>query len=222
MAASMTTTVDQSGRFELIVDWVNQAWLEIQNAHDDWDWMRSSNVLGSGASFVTVAGTAVYPLGTGSGTSGVTVATFGKWDNQTFRCYTTSVGTNDEQILSYVPFDWWRNAYMIGANRDVETRPVVAAVATSKAVCLGPPPTALFTVTADYFLAPTLMEEDDDTPTGLPAQYHTLIMYKAMQSYAGFMAAPEVMQRGMMGFDRMYSELQMRRLPQMMVGGALA
>jgi hypothetical protein len=79
--------------------------------------MRSSNILGAGASFVTVAGQASYPLGTGAGTVGIAVDSFGKWDRETFRCYTTTVGTNDEQFLDDIPFDVWRDAYMLGAMR---------------------------------------------------------------------------------------------------------
>jgi hypothetical protein len=69
-----------------------------------------------------------YPLGTGAGTVGIAVDSFGKWDRDTFRCYTTTVGTNDEQFLDEVPFDVWRDAYMLGAMRSVQTRPVVVAV----------------------------------------------------------------------------------------------
>ena len=62
-----------SGSVGRIIGWVNDAWTDIQMDHDDWDWMRSSNILGQGVSFQTVNGQASYPLGTGPGTVGVGV-----------------------------------------------------------------------------------------------------------------------------------------------------
>lgn len=222
ISGSMTTTVNQTGEFGRVVSWIDAAWLELQAAHDDWDFLRSSNILGAGASFTTVSGTVSYPLGTGGGTCGVAAATFGKWDEQSFRCYTTTTGTNDEVFLDPVDFDDWRNAYMYGAMRAVRTRPVVVAIGPGKSVCLGPPPTSAYTVTADYFIAPTAMAADADTPTGLPAAYHMAIVYKAMPKYGYYNAASEVIQRGNEEYRRLIAPLERKYMPRMRTGGALA
>ena len=91
-----STVVSQTGNLKRIVDWVNTAWIDIQTTHQDWDWMRAS------ASFPTVASQAMYELGTGTGTVGVSVATFGRWDRDTFRNYVTSVGTNSEVFMDFI------------------------------------------------------------------------------------------------------------------------
>lgn len=221
ISGTLTTTVSQTGEFARVVNWVDTAWQELQTEHDDWSWMRSSNLLGLGMSFVTVAGTASYPLGTGAGTCGVLLANYGKWDRESFRNYTTTVGVSNEQFLDEIPFDDWRDGYMLGANRSVQTRPAVVAFGPDESVCLGPPPNALYTITGDYFTAPLAMAADTDTPTGLPVAQHMAIVYKGMQYYAAYESAPEVMQRGAAGYALLLSQLEALKLPQMIGAGAL-
>jgi hypothetical protein len=184
--------------------------------------MRSSVLLGGGVTVATIAGQASYPLGTGAGTVGVAVDAFGKWDRETFRAYPTAVGFQGEDYLDEVPFDTWRDSYMFGAQRSIKTRPVVVAVGPDQSLNLGPPPNGLYTVTADYFVAPSEMVADTDVPVGLPTRFHMLIVYYAMQKYAGYESAPEVMQRGASESTRMYAQLQAIRAPRIGFGGALA
>lgn len=222
VSGTLTTTVGQVGSLGRIVAWVGQAWTEIQTRRDDWEFMRSSNLLGAGMSFTTVSGTASYPLGTGAGTCGVAASVFGKWALGSFRTYATSAGVSSETYLDDVPYDNWRNSYMYGAMRSVTTRPVAIAIGPDKSICLGPPPNALYTVTGDYYIAPTSMSADTDTPTGLPAQFHMLIVYKAMEYYGAYEAAIEVSQRGAMSYARMAAQLESTYAPTIGFAGALA
>ncbi len=220
-SATLTTTISQTGENARFVNWLDQAWLELQTKHDDWTFMRSSNQLGAGATFATVDGQASYPLGTGVGTVGILAANFGKWDPYSFRNYTTTVGTQNESHLDWIPYDSWRDAYMFGANRSVKTRPVAVAIGPDNSVCLGPASNGLYTVIGDYYTAPTAMAADTDTPTGLPAQFHMLLVYGGMEYYAAFEAAPEVQQRGQIGRNRMLKQLEALRAPQISFSGAL-
>jgi hypothetical protein len=221
ISGTLTTTQNQTGEMLRIVTWVNQAWNELQTEHDDWDWSRASNILGSGASFTTVAGQASYPFGTGPGTNGILRDNFNKWDRETFRNYTTSVGFTNEMFLDYVPYDVWRDAYMLGAMRNVQTRPVAFAIGPDKSICLGPPPNDQYTITGDYFMAPTDMSADTDLPKGLPTNYHMMIPYYAMMTYAGYESAPEVYQRGLAGYKSNLSALEAIQIPEMTFGGSL-
>lgn len=221
VSGTLTTTLNTTGEQLRVVTWCDQAWNDVQTKHDDWNWMRSSNLLGAGMSFVTVAGQASYPLGSTPGTCGVPLANFGKWARDTFRCYTTTVGTNDENMLDPIDFDAWRNVYMYGANRSVQTRPVAVAIGPDESVCVGPPSNGLYTVTGDFFTAPTIMAADTDIPIGLPVAQHMLIVYSAMMSYAGYEAASEVYQRGKAGWDTMLAQLEAIKLPEVTWAGAL-
>jgi hypothetical protein len=219
---ALSTVVGATGSVGRVVGWVQDAWSDVQMDHDDWSWMRSSNLLGGGVSFPTIAGQASYPLGAGAGTVGVAVDAFGKWDRETFRAFPTAVGFQGEDYLDEVPFDTWRDSYMFGAQRSVKTRPVVIAVGPDQSLNLGPPPNGLYTVTADYFVAPSEMVADTDVPVGLPTRFHMLIVYQAMQKYAGYESAPEVMQRGASESTRMLAQLMALRAPRIGFSGALA
>lgn len=219
---ALPTVTGASGSVGRVVNWVNDAWSDIQMEHDDWDFMRSSSLLGAGISFATVAGQASYPLGTGPGTVGVGVDAFGKWDAGTFRVFPTAVGFSGETALDDIAFDAWRNSYMWGAQRTVQTRPVVIAVGADQSLCLGPPPNSLYTVTGDYFVAPSDMVADNDVPIGLPTRFHLLIVYRCMMKYGGYESAPEVYQRGSQEEAGTYAQLQAVRAPKIGFGGALA
>lgn len=233
---AMPTTANATGSLARIVNWVSDAWTDIQMDFSDWEFMRSSNLLGAGVSFQTVAGKASYPLGLPSdlggdfggdfglapGTVGVGPETFGKWDRETFRCYPTAVGYQGEMFLDEIPYDAWRNSYMLGAMRSVQTRPMVIAVGPDQSLCLGPPPNDQYTITGDYFVAPTEMSADTDIPVGLPTRFHMLIVYRTMMKYAGYESAPEVYQRGSEENAGMYAQLMAVRAPRLHFGGALA
>lgn len=222
IATALPTVIGATGSLGRVVGWIQDAWTDIQMDHDDWDWMRSSNLLGAGVSFQTVAGVASYPLGLGAGTVGVTVDAFGKWDRETLRNFPTEAGFQGEMYLDEIPFDTWRDSYMLGAMRTVQTRPVAFAVGPDQSINLGPPPNGLYTITGDYFVAPSEMTLDTDIPVGLPTRFHMLIVYYAMQKYAGYESAPEVMQRGASESARMMAQLQAVRAPRISFGGALA
>lgn len=219
---ALPTVAGATGSLGRVVNWVADGWNDIQCDHDDWDWMRSSNLLGGGVSFPTVAGQASYPIGTGPGQVGVAWDAFGKWDRETFRNYSTATGPNNEMFLGDIPFDAWRNGYMLGSMRNVKTRPVVAAIGPDQSINLGPPPDGLYTITADYFTAPAIMTLDTDVPKYLPSRFHMLIVYRAMMKYAGYKSAPEVYQRGSAENGRMYADLMALRAPEISFGGALA
>ena len=71
VSGTITTTAGQVGSVARIVSWVGDSWNDIQCAHDDWIWMRASNILGSGISITPAAAQYNIPLGTGAGQVGV-------------------------------------------------------------------------------------------------------------------------------------------------------
>jgi hypothetical protein len=216
------TLANQTGETERLKQWIAQAWQQIQMKHSDWTWMRASNLLGSGVSFPTVMADYDYPLGTGPGTVGVLPENFHRWDQYSFRCSTTGYSFRDEMQLGLLTYDQWRNAYMIGAQRLVRTRPVVVAIAPDETVVLGPPPTDIYTITADYWRSPSAMLVDGDVPAGLPLQFHMLIVYLAMTYYAGYESAPEVLSRAQALYAPMMKRLERLRAVEIEMGAALA
>lgn len=220
---NLTTMTGQKGESRRFTQWIAQAWNEIQTLHDDWEWMRKSNLMGSGVSFVPAPGQAYIPLGVTPDTIGLDIDDFGgKWCIDSFRNYSTDAGPRSEIFMTEISYDWWRDSYMYGANRFVQTRPVVIGIAPDKGLCIGPPSNGLYTVTGDYYRSPTVMVADTDVPLGLPKKYHMAIVFKAMTYYGSYEAAPEVQGRGEEGFDQLIRELEAYYGPRVVMGGALA
>lgn len=205
-----TSVVAQTGESGRLVNWINDAWMDIQAEHPDWQWLRSS------FSFVTVADQAAYtPTECG-------VTDFGIWKQDSMRCYPTTVGTRGEVFLTPVDYDYWRDQYQFGATRDVRNRPTVVAVAPDTSLALGHTPDATgYTVVGTYFKEPSRMAADADVPT-MPAKHQMAIVYRAMMFYGSYAAAPEVYTRGELEFKRMLRRMEIDRLPRMVTAGALA
>ncbi len=223
ISGTMSTTVNQTGEFLRVTTWVNQAWIDIQTERQTWTFMRSSQLNGGGVSFATVAGQAIYPLGTGAGTVGVAETAFDSWVPRSFRDQTTTSGVQDQFPLAWITYDAWRDSYAMGAQQTVTTRPAAIAVGPENEICVGPYPTSTYTLTGDYYRAPAAMTADDDTPTNLPAQYQMAIVWRAMRdAYGLYEGAPEVLTRATNNYRRIDRSFGNRRGGIITAGRALA
>lgn len=196
------------------IDWVNEAWMEIQEERNNWNWMRNST------SFPTVSGQANYTLAQIQST-GVNFSNFGNWDTDTFRNYNTSAGANSENLMSVIPYESWRDVYQFGGTRNARSRPCEFTVMPDSGIGLGPTPEVGYTITAEYFTSALEMSADTDTPS-LPLQFHMAIVYKAMMFYGVSEAALEVYEEGKSLYDKMMRRVEWNQLPAMQFAGALA
>lgn len=204
--ASVANQIEEAGR---IVNWVNDAWLNLQSAREDWQWMRTS------CSFQTVNGQAIYS------TAECNAENFGYWARDTFRNYNTDAGINSEIFMSYLAYDDWRNSYSYGALRDTRTRPTQIAISPNKSICLGPYPSDGYTVTGDYYLKPSLMAADTDTPS-LDDRFHMVLVWAAAMSYGAFESASEVYQRAELNHKGLMSRIEKNQTIPISFAGALA
>lgn len=206
-----STTANQKGEYGRFVNWVNDAWLDIQSKHQDWGWLRVS----PGVSFVPTS----LQFTTTPAVAGA--VNFGMWARDTFRNYATVQGQKSEVTMAYLDYDLWRDTYQIGALRNSPTRPIEVAISpVDKSICLGPAPDGTFTVTADYFRAPSYMINDNDIPL-LPAQFHMAIVWAALVMYGEFEAAPDVIQRGQTKLLSFMRKMERDRLPELTTCAAL-
>ena len=208
---SPTTVIGQIGILENIVAWVATAWDDIQAKHQDWHFLRKSTT------WATVSGQGLYT----TSECGIAADRFGLWDLETFRNFTTTIGTQDEIHMAWMDYDDWRDGYFYGATRDVTTRPTVFAVAPDHGIALGPIPNGLYTVGADYYEAPVNLVVDADAPS-VPKQHIMVIVYKAMMSYGEHEAAPEAYSRGGRLYAEKINQLERDRLNRVHFSGALA
>lgn len=205
-----TTTAGQVGQAKKLVDWTNQAWLEIQGKHDTWGFMREpfSFEIAQGVDSTTPA------------TAGLSDLRY--WHRDTFRCYKTALGFEDEQWLVEWEYQTFRNTYRFNQQRTLQGRPMVFAInPNAKALLLGPLPDAAYTIVGEYQTLPASLSGDEDVPS-LPTHLHMLIVYKAMEYYGLFESAPEVLSRGQQQYNALMSQLEREQLEVVYLGNPLA
>ena len=205
-----TSISGAAGEWGRLCDWVSQAWSEIQEEHENWEWMRKN------VTFNTVAQQSEY---TPTGTE-IALTDFGSWRKNSFRAYLTSAGVGSEQRLGYKGYEAFRDYYMLSSRRITYARPTEITVAPNKSLMLGLAPDADYTVSGEYFKTPQILSADADTPE-MPARFHMLIVYRAMMSYGAYNAANEVYQRGEAEYKKMLNKLRMDQLPGITRGGSL-
>ena len=214
-SAQVTTLVGQTSMESLrFAGWVQDAWNDIQIEQQQWRFMTQTFSFNTTAGQQSYAPTVAQPTGCG-------LANFANWKYKSSRCYLTSTGYSDEQIQNYMDWDQFRNLYEYGNMRTTQQRPVIWAADPQKNYTLGPVPDNIYTIDGEYFMAPQVLSADTDTPY-MPSQFHMAIVYGAMQSYAAYEAAPEVMQRGMAGWQKVMGKLRFDQLPLLTSGPPLA
>jgi len=197
------TVAGNSGELNRICAWVATALNDIEIAHPDWGWMLKD------MSFVTIAGQAEYT----TLQCGITAGTFGEWERTRFRNYPTAVGNIGEIPMKWITYDGWRDNYSFGATRYVQTRPIDVTVhPNAETLCLGPYPSADYTITGQYFRAPQILTLNGDVPD-VPTPFQLALVYKAMMYYGAYESAPEVYNRGEAEFNKMMARMDAQRLP---------
>ncbi len=198
-----STVVNQTGMAERMVGWVCDAVTDIETAHPDWGWMFNSY------SFATIAGQSEYtPVQCG-------ISDFENWDYEQVRNQVTTVGTDSEIFMDRIDYNTWRDAYLYGATRSVRSRPLQFAISPTQALCVGPVPDGLYTVTGKYYrISQTMDVTNNDVPL-MPSNYWMMIVYKAMMYYGSAMNAAEVYARGEIEFGKKMARITANRLPEM-------
>lgn len=207
--AAITAVTGQVDEYTSLIDFINDAWMDIQMSREDWFWMRTS------ASCNTVLNQSTYTE------TDFSMTDLGNWERDSFRVYLTATGSADEQTLDFVDYKGWRDTYQLGTQRTAASRPTVATVTPANAVGVGPVPLAGYTITGDYFKAPSELVATIDTPA-LPARFHMMIVYRAMMYFGAGEAAGEIYQEGEAEFKRMSRLLANNQLPEITMGPALA
>lgn len=212
--AEVLVVTGQNAEITRLINFVNEAWMEIQRAKPRWIFMRAS------ATCPTVQAQYAYtPMDFGIN------ATFGYWaldysNGDTFRNYDTASGIANETFMSVVDYDTWRNTYLMGANRSTYTRPWVVARAPDNTLVCGPIPSAGYTLVGDYYRRPIEMTTAGEVPV-LPEQFHMAIVYKAMMYYGASEAAPEIYDDGREEYVKIMRQIAATQLQRTTLGSAL-
>jgi len=213
--APPSTLANQPAEIQRLINWVNAAWIDVQETHADWDFMRSP------VEFQTTANKEIYTAQDIGIPTGVDGTILGNWKLDSFRIYRTSFGVTNETFLINYGFDIFRNLYEFGSSRLIRCNPVAFAVDPQKNIRLGQVPDDIYTVNGEYFRKPSELVADADIPS-MPSEFHLTIVYRAMMHYGAYEAATEVWERGNAEFTRMKTKLEIDQLPSMEMGEPLA
>lgn len=209
ISGSDTTTVGASGEWSDVVNWIDRAWQDIQMDRPNWLWMRET------ASFTTVAEQAEYSYDAAP----LSLINFASWVPRSFRIYKDTVG-NETRLAEWDNYEQFRDTYLIGTNRTSYGYPSSIVVSPSKSLILAlPPDDTSYTVSGDYYKLPTVMALDTDEPD-MPARFHMLIVYMAME-FAGYKeSASELIALSQKQRTRMMTLLEMDQLPPITRAGS--
>lgn len=218
VTGSIATVSDQSGMLARIVDWVSQAYIDLQNKHNDWRWLRH------GWTVNTVADNDTYAYGDCTDTTSSSAITrFQEWmirdPSNPPLCYLQSAGVGTEYWLTYVPWPTFRLVYKKGSQ--TSAAPQWITMDPQNNIVLGPAPSDVYVVSGEYQRSAQILSADNHTPE-MPSDFHRLIYYNAMEKYAGHTGAQEKMFRVKNERPQLMEALERNQLPEMKVAGPLA
>lgn len=191
------STVGQSGEMLRLVDWVRDAYLEIQNAQPRWNWLNKTAgkaLLAGGRTFDPVTDWSLQVL---------------KYDHDSF-------------VLAGSPLTCV--AYPVARDRfrSVQTaRPTEFAILPSRKVQFNAILDQDYTLSFDYYAEAEELAADTDVPS-MPSQYHMAVVWKALSYYADYEEVPYLMQRSVQKFNQIYEQMLRTELPDLVFAGPLA
>lgn len=188
----ITTGASASGRASKIVDWTRDAWINIQNEHDDWLWMRREfeALLTPGKARYTAAELGVPRLGVW--------LTADDYDYP-FTIQEEALGKRDEAGLGYIDYSAWRARYHRGHHDPA--RPTEFSVSPLREIVVGATPDRSYVMRGLYVLSPQVLTNDTDVPE-MPEQYHSAIIWEALKLLAIADEAPVSIQTSVGEYSR--------------------
>ena len=218
----IAAVTNQVGELRRVVNWVIQAWTEIQNRHASgpyWKWMRSVFTVDTTSGDDTYAGTDC----TDSRLSAA-ITRFSRWwelDDRgcsNVKIYLTSAGVASERYLAFMDWATFRYTYKLGTQTN--GYPAHFTIDPQNNLVLGPKPDGIYTVSGEYQMSAQVLAVNGDTPE-MPSQFHQLIVYGAMRKFAGFESAPDVLSRAVTEGNKVMRQLELNQLPPVTIAPPL-
>lgn len=214
-----TAVLGQTGELNRIVNWVRDAYEEIQGG-ENFRWNRRSFEVD------TVDGTDTYAFGDCTDVDDAAVISrFKTWRLDDFRnppkIFLTSAGVGGQVLLTWTAWDNFEYLYKTGSLQTQTSQPIHITVNPKDEIQLGITPNDIYTLRGDYHRSAQILAADGDIPEA-PSAYHSLIKYEAMMSYALFESAPEILARAEKGKRRINNQLKRNQSQPFRMAGPMA
>lgn len=187
-----STAIGQTGEAKRIVDWLNDAWMDLQSMRTDWRFMLEEFevILNPGDSTVTLSAdfksmeekSVVLKRADGS------------------RSYPTYLTPENMRLLK-------RN------NDDNPSYPFYYSVDEKGLMTVFPSCNEVVVIDGDYYVKPSPLVENTDIPR-LPEEHHLALVWMGLMSAAGYDEAGNTWQRGSDRFGKMLDDLNTTQLPK--------
>lgn len=168
----VSSVIGQNGLNKKAVDWINRAWVEIQNL-SDWEflWQETTfNTVVNQQDYDPVINLALSP-------------SLDKWIPNSVRI----TENNLTGYLSYTPWsEWVRANFSTGKPTSFTIRP-------DNKMSFNTLPNAVYTISFDYYRTPQQLSQNTDELL-LAEQFHDAVLYKAILYVAAEQDAPELYQ----------------------------
>lgn len=203
ISGAIVSVTNQTGEAGRLVNWINKAYLYIQNKHADWKFMRTD------VAFDTNTSSAIYTAAAAG------VAGFGEWNfaGDDWRAYNKAIGVADEMELCYMPYDAFRAQYGKGQNRTITGRPTIVTERPDQSLQLWPVPDSTYTIIGEQYKAPLTLVAATDMPV-FAAKFHNAIVQRALMFYGAFEGDAGVFGAAQTEFNRILAQMEGVYLPE--------
>jgi hypothetical protein len=213
------TVVGQVNRLKLIVDYVREAYLDIQNAHRKWRWLNS-RFTGQ-----TIVGQMFYDATSFTDeVDNTPVTRFSQWlfeqsgSDQSLSSYKTADGANEEGSLHFLDADRFYETQGRGVHPP--GKPNFYTVDNRNRLAVSPVPDAVYTLRGKYRKSAQYLTADADIPE-MPVDFHTIIKDAALSYVEGFDEGPRIPLFRLRMLPN-FSMLEAHQLPHVTWGAPLA
>lgn len=214
-----TTVIGQANRLKQIVDFVSEAYLDIQNSHRMWRWMNS-RFTGQ-----TVIGKRFYEATDFTDERDNTPITrFSQWgfkgdmSDAGLSHYLIATGAAEEGPLRWLDIDTFYETQ----GRGVQTpgKPQFYTVDHQSRLTLSPIPDGVYQIRGKYRKSAQVLAVDSDIPE-MPSEFHTIIKDAALCYLEGFDEGPRIPVYRLRMLPN-WSMLELHQLPHTKWGEPLA
>ena len=194
--AAPTAYSGASDRALRLFNAIADAWVEVQSERL-WKWMR-----GTTDAALTV-GLQTY-TGTGLGVA----SRFGRWrdeDDGYWPIVYVSGTPNSQWPITQLDLDTFRKRWIYRTQGN--STPLEFATDDSQQLLIGPAPAVAYKVRADYWMEPSELAADANTPD-MPSRFHMLLVWRALMDIARADAAPELLSKAEVNYAKMHDALR--------------
>lgn len=207
-----TSTVGQVGEYQLLIDWLDDAYRRLQSDKENWQFLRKP------CSLPIVSGTATYtPEDMG-------ITDHARWIVDDVRCYLDSKGVVDEQEVYFIEWEIFKRTYLFGSSQLQTGRPIQFTVKPDESLMFWPIPDDSYIVSGEYYMRPvdwsTAADPDTEYPV-FPERFHMILVWSALMFYGANYSETDKYAHGQNEYKELYSTLKLDQLPRMTWGQPL-